>query len=48
MTYDKNELQNKHPSDIAETIAALSDSEQTVAFILLPGHISGEVFMDIN
>lgn len=44
MTYDKNELQNKHPSDIAETIAALSDSEQTVAFILLPGHISGEVF----
>ncbi len=44
MTYDKNDLINKHPSDIAETIEALSDNEQTVAFLLLPGHICGEVF----
>jgi len=44
MTYDKNEFINRHPSDIAETIANLSDNEQTVAFLLLPGHISGEVF----
>ena len=38
------ELENKHPNDIAERIAGLSDDEQAIAFLLLPGHLGGEVF----
>ena len=44
MQINKEELLTKHPSDIAETIAALNPREQIVAFFLLPGDIEGEVF----
>ena len=44
MQFNKEELIKKHPSDIAETITALNDQEQMVAFSLLPGDIEGEVF----
>lgn len=44
MHINRDELLNKHPSDIAETIAALNEQEQIVAFFLLPGDIEGEVF----
>ena len=38
------ELTAKHPHDIAEQITGLSPEEQTIAFLLLPGHLEGEVF----
>lgn len=38
------EIINKHPNDIAERIAELSENEQAMAFITLPGKIKGEVF----
>lgn len=38
------ELINKHPHDIAEQLATLSPDEQTIAFLLLPGHLEAEVF----
>lgn len=41
---DKEVLISKHPNDIAETIASLDPEEQTIAFLLLPGHLEGEVF----
>lgn len=41
---NKEELIAKHPNDIAETIAALDPDEQPIAFLLLPGHLEGEVF----
>ena len=44
MNINRDELLKKHPSDIAETIAALNEQEQIVAFFLLPGDIEGEVF----
>ena len=44
MQINREELLNKHPSDIAETIAALNEQEQIVAFFLLPGDLEGEVF----
>ncbi|MEI6311211.1 MAG: magnesium transporter [Bacteroidota bacterium] len=44
MHINREELLNKHPSDIAETIAALNEQEQIVAFFLLPGDLEGEVF----
>lgn len=40
----KEELINKHPSDIAEIISEMNDREQTIAFMLLPNHLKSEVF----
>ncbi len=40
----KEELINKHPSDIAEVISEMNDREQTIAFMLLPNHLKSEVF----
>lgn len=40
----KEELVNKHPSDIAEIISEMNDREQTIAFMLLPNHLKSEVF----
>lgn len=44
MNFNREELLNKHPSDIAETISSLNEQEQIVAFFLLPGNLEGEVF----
>jgi len=38
------ELVNRHPNDIAEYIADLSEDTQTITFLLLPGQLEGEVF----
>ena len=42
------DITSKHPHDIAEQIAALSPEEQTIAFLLLPGTLEGEVFGKIE
>lgn len=44
MTKLADEIINKHPNDIAEAIAAIEESDQVMAFMLLPGNIKGEVF----
>ena len=44
MSVNKEELIQKHPNDIAEIISNLNPQEQTVAFLLLPGHLESEVF----
>ena len=44
MTLKSEDLQRKHPSDIAETIAKLDKKEQSISFLLLPGYLEGEVF----
>lgn len=45
MTFTKEELRTKHPSDIAEAIAKLSKEEQSISFFLLSsGDLEGEVF----
>ena len=41
---DKAELIKRHPHDIAEVIAELSFNEQTIAFVMLPSALGGEVF----
>ena len=41
---NKAELIRKHPHDIAELISDLSQNEQTIAFVLLPSHLEGQVF----
>ncbi|MDX2282098.1 MAG: magnesium transporter [Saprospiraceae bacterium] len=38
------DLSSKHPYDIANSISALNPQEQTMAFLLLPGDLEGEVF----
>lgn len=44
MTLNIQELNKKHPSDIAEAIAKLSKSEQALSFLMLSGVVEGEVF----
>jgi magnesium transporter len=44
MVVNKEELIQKHPNDIAEIISELQPQEQTVAFLLLPGHLESVVF----
>ncbi|MDB5208669.1 MAG: magnesium transporter [Flavisolibacter sp.] len=44
MPQSKEELLHKHPNDIAETIQSLESTEQSIAFLLLPGELKGEVF----
>lgn len=44
MTKLPEEIINKHPNDIAERIAEIEESDQVMAFMLLPGHIKAEVF----
>jgi len=40
----QQDLSSKHPYDIANSISALKPQEQTMAFLLLPGDLEGEVF----
>jgi magnesium transporter len=44
MSLSNEELQKKHPSDIADIIADMKPKEQTIPFLLLPGNLMGEVF----
>ena len=41
---NKAELIKKHPNDIAETISELAQNEQTIAFVMLPSTLGGQVF----
>ena len=44
MMENSAELIHRHPSDIAQSIDKLKSSDQTVAFLMLPGGLDGEVF----
>jgi magnesium transporter len=44
MSLNNDELQKKHPSDIADIISQMKPKEQTIPFLLLTGRLMGEVF----
>ena len=44
MTIKQQELKSNHLYDIAKTISDLKPQEQTMAFLLLPNHLEGQVF----
>lgn len=44
VSINKEELLNKHSSDIAEVIGELSGKEKTLTFLLLPNKLKSEVF----
>ena len=41
---NRQDIETKHPSDIAEIISELEPKERIVAFLLLPGDLKAEVF----
>jgi magnesium transporter len=44
MLFNKNEIQNQHPNDIAEMLEAIEDDSRFLTFLMLPKNIKTEVF----
>src|ERR1700733_10221561 len=48
MTFEKEDLETMHPSDIASKISQLGDKEKTLVFLKLRGEKKSSVFAYLN